>query len=266
MNIVTSAFDMAKAVESFVEKAKKFFYRVMLLGHRCLKCNGSLIMVPEGRCKCTLCGNEYDPTVAFQKCSACGGTPILRVRRYRCKDCGKEITSRFYFDKIIFNSAYFKAKMTESRRRKKELKECVRQMLVECRSGNLPLHPVDLGAVPGLLDALNNLTEGLDNSFALESRDEFDLKRYEKHIQAHIQDFPLSLEEIPPLSKESGRKDRIWRFIAVIFLAHACAVDIWQEGQDIMVIRHEANREGQDILGEFEEADGVEGFVGGVEA
>ena len=33
-----------------------------------------------------------------------------------------------------------------------------------------------------------------------------------------------------------------------------------------MVIKHEANPEGQDILGELEEADGIEGSMGRVEA
>jgi len=91
MNIITIAFDMAKAVEVFVQKAKRFFYSVMLLGHRCPKCNGSLIMVPEGKCRCSSCGNEFDPTVTFQRCSACGSTPILRVRRYQCSKCGGEL-------------------------------------------------------------------------------------------------------------------------------------------------------------------------------
>ena len=60
-----------------------------------------------------------------------------------------------------------------------------------------------------------SLTAGLDTAFVIESRDEFDLKRYETHVQAHIQDFPVCLDEIPPLSKESSRKDRIWRFAAL---------------------------------------------------
>ena len=34
MNIITLAFDMTKAVEVFMEKAHRFFYSVMLLGHR----------------------------------------------------------------------------------------------------------------------------------------------------------------------------------------------------------------------------------------
>ena len=115
------------------------------------------------------------------------------------------------------------------------------------------------------MDALNGLTVGLDTAFVAESCGEFDLKRYESHIEAHIQDFPVSLRDIPPLS-ENLRKDLIWCFIAVVFLDYAGIVDIWQEGQDIMVIKHEANREGQDILGEIEEADGVEGSMGRVEA
>jgi len=123
----------------------------------------------------------------------------------------------------------------------------------------------DLDSVPGLLDALNKLTAGVDEPFAIESRDQFDLRHYESHIQAHIQDFPLSLGEIPPLS-ENARKDLIWRFIAVIFLAHAGTIDIWQEGQAIMVIKHEVNGKRQDVSGELEDPDGVEGFAGGVEA
>jgi len=123
----------------------------------------------------------------------------------------------------------------------------------------------DLDSVPGLLDALNKLTAGADEHFAIESRDQFDLRHYEGHIQARIRDFPLSLAEIPPLS-ENARKDLIWRFIAVIFLAHAGTIDIWQEGQAIMVIKHEANRERQDVPGELEEPDGVEGSLGGIEA
>ena len=48
--------------------------------------------------------------------------------------------------------------------------------------------------------------------------------------------------------------------------SHAGIIDVWQQGQDIMVIKHETNRKRQDVLGEFEEADGIEGFVGRVEA
>ena len=111
MNIIKLAFGMSAAVEKFLTKAKRFYYLVMLFGCRCPKCNGSLAMIAEGRCGCNKCGYGFDPTVVFQRCLKCGGTAILRVRRYQCKDCGKEITSRFLFDGLIFNAEYFKAKM-----------------------------------------------------------------------------------------------------------------------------------------------------------
>jgi hypothetical protein len=111
-------------------------------------------------------------------------------------------------------------------------------MLAESRSADLPLGAVDLTAVPGLIDALNSLTTDLNVTFKSESRDEFDLKRYERHIKAHIQDFSVSLRDIPSLS-ENLRRDLIWRFIAVIFLAHAGIVDVRQEDQEIMVIKRE---------------------------
>jgi hypothetical protein len=266
MNIIELAVDMVKTVEGFVQRATMFFYSVMLLAYRCPGCNGQLSMVTEGKCKCDACGEEFDPTVEFQRCSACGGVSTVKVRRYQCKSCGQDISSKFLFDGLVFDPEYFRAKMAECRERKKELKERVKQMLAECRSKTLPLHPADLNAVPGLLDALNSLTEDLAESFEIESRNEFNLKHYEEHIQAHIQEIPISLDEIPPLSKESARKDRIWRFITVIFLAHAGIIDVWQEGQEIIVMKHEANREGQGVFGELEESDGIEGSVGRVEA
>jgi hypothetical protein len=36
--------------------------------------------------------------------------------------------------------------------------------------------------------------------------------------------------------------------------------------QEIMVMKHETNRERQDLFGESEEADGIQGSVGGAQA
>jgi len=240
MNIRKLAFGMAEAVETFMQKARRYFYNVMLLSHRCPTCKGSLIMIREGKCRCISCEKEFDPTVAFQRCSECGGVPLLKVRRYECKSCGSDIQSRFLFDGLVFNPEYFRAKMLESRQRKSEQRERVRKMLAESRSADLPLGAVDLAAVPGLLNALNSLTAGLDDTYETESRDEFDLKRYETHIKAHIRDFSVSLKDIPPLS-ENTRKDLIWRFIAVIFLAHAGIVNVQQQQKEILVIKCETN-------------------------
>ncbi len=265
MNIIKLAFKMSAAVQDFFGKARLFYYTVMLFGHRCPKCNSALMMIAEGRCGCTSCKFEFDPTVGFQRCSKCSGTPVLRVRRYYCKDCNSEVTSKFLFDTLPFEREYFKAKMAESRRRKKDQLERVRKMLAESRSADLPLQAVDLNDMPGLAEALNSLTAGLDTGFTVQTHDEFDLGRYERHIQAHMQDYSVNLLDIPPLSKNT-RKDVIWRFIAVIFLAHAGIIDIQQEDNDIMVIKHETDTEGQGVFGEFEEADRIERPLGRIEA
>jgi hypothetical protein len=256
---------MAEAVEAFLERARRFFYSVMLIGHRCPKCNGSLAMVSEGRCRCISCHNVFDPTVTFQRCSECGGLPALRVKRYQCRGCGSDIISKFLFDGLTFDPEYFRQKMMESRKRKQDQRKRVRETLAESRCEDLPLDQANLDSVPGLIDALNALTAGIDEAIGVEARDEFDLRVYENHIQVHIQDFPVSLTEISPLS-ENLRKDLIWRFIAVIFLAHAGVVDVWQDGRDIVVKRHEANGERQDIPGESETTDEVEGPMGRAEA
>lgn len=265
MNIIKLAFDMAAAVQNFFGKTRRFYYLVILLGHRCPKCNSVLTMTAESLCRCNSCEFEFDPTVEFQRCSACGGVPVLRVRRYYCKACGSEVISKFVFDTLPFERQYFKAKMAESRQRKRERLERVRKMLAESRSCELPMEAVNFSEVPDLVDALNRLTTGMDTTLEIEPNSKFDLKRYQSHIKAHIQDFAISLLDIPPLG-ENARKDLVWRFIAVIFLAHTGIIDIWQEDNDIMVTKHETNTEGQGVFGELEGTDRIEGFVDRVEA
>ena len=133
-------------------------------------------------------------------------------------------------------------------------------MLAESRSDTVQPGPVALESVPGLLEALNALTQGLAVPMTLPPNEGFNLKRYQAHIQAHLQPHPIALQKIPPLG-EDPRKDLVWRFIAIIFLAHAQLVDIWQDGQEIMVRQHEADPEGQGVPGNLEEADGIEGSV-----
>jgi hypothetical protein len=256
MDIRKLALDMTAAVQQYFTKAKRFYYLVMLFGYRCPKCNGSLTMVAEGKCRCKLCTCEFDPTVEFQRCSHCGGKPALRVRRYQCKDCGGDITSMFLFEGLVFNAEYFRQKMVESRQRKKEQKQRVQQMLSECPSEPLTLDVPDLNSVPGLIDALNGLTDGLGVSVALELRDKFDLSRYQAHIRSHLGTEPVSLREIP-LLMENERLDLIWKFIAAIFLDHAGLISVCQQNDVIWVMKLD-DREGQDIPGETEEIDGFE--------
>ncbi len=258
IDIVRLAFRLAEAVTGFAGRARQLYYAVMLLGRECPRCGGGLVMQAEGRCKCLACGDEFDPTVAFQRCGTCGGRLELRVRRYRCTQCRADVASRFLFDGLAFDTDYFRQKMTESRQRKRELRERVRKMLAESRSPHLDALPADLAAIPGLEDALNGLVAGTCEAVPWQPCIGFDLKRYQSHVEAHIPDFPIGLDEIPSLAEDT-RKDLIWRFVAIIFMAHAGLVDVWQDGPTIMVMKHEANGEGQDISGDLEEPDGVEG-------
>jgi len=231
---------LAEAVAALVARARRFFYAVSLCGYCCPRCGAPLQMEQDGRCECRGCGLRFDPTVAFQCCSSCGGKPCLQVRRYVCGVCGTEVVSRFLFTGLVFDADYFQQKMAEHRERKRKQRERVCQMLAESRSENLSPPAADLDMVPGLADALNELTTGLELPLPRPRRNGFDLKRYQAHIQAHIQPFAISLDEIPPLS-ENTRIDRIGRFIAIIFLAHASRIRVWQEGLTIMVIQRETD-------------------------
>jgi hypothetical protein len=265
MDIIAWAFRLVGKVERLAERARKLYHAVMLMGHACPACGGKVAMAREGECECGSCHQVFDPTIAFQRCGTCGGRLELHIRRYRCSECGTRAESRFVFDGTVFNAEYFCVKMAESRQRKKAQRERVRQMLAECRSPDLSVTGAELSSVPGLVDALNCLVGGKSDTLLWQPAEGFDLRRYQSHIEAQLQDFPLSLGELPALA-EDARKDRIWCFIAVIFMSHAGLLDVWQEGSTIWVMKHETHGEGQDILGDTEAVDGVEGTLGRVEA
>ena len=258
--MIQLAFSMTDAVERFRDRAKQFFYQVMLSGHECPHCLGSLEMEQDSQCRCVRCGQRLDPTVAFQRCPECDGSLRLAIRRYRCRTCGTDVPSRFLFDGLVFDAEYFRQNMAESRERKREQHERVRRMLAESRSLHLQPDPIDLNGAPGLMDALNALTLGSEPCMTLPPSDGFNLKRYQSHILAYLRRFPISLTEVPP-SSENTRKDKIWRFIAIIFLAHAGVVDIWQDGQDIMVRKNETDTEGQGVPGDVAAVDAFEGAI-----
>jgi len=251
IDIIGLAFSLSERVAEWTQRARYFFYAVVLCGYACPDCGGAVLMVREGVCRCERCEKDSDPTMLFQQCAACGGQPVLSIRRYHCQQCGADVPSRFLFDGLAFDALYFKAKMSESRQRRQDLRERVREMLATSRSRDLVLPPADLAALPGLFDALNGLTGGLEPIPLWLPRDGFDLARYERRLQAHIGPIAIRFDDLPRLS-ENIRQDRIWRFIAILFLASAGAIELWQEGQTIWVMKHETDREGCGVSGETE--------------
>lgn len=234
MNIIRLAFRLVARVGRYADRARRFFYEVLLSDCRCPSCQGPLEMIKEGRCRCRTCQRTYDPTMAFQRCTQCGGTPELVVRRYRCSECGAPVASRFLFDGLVFDADYFREKMAESRKRKKERRQRVKQMLAERRSMPLGQHPIELGAVPGLVDALDRLTGGLLDAAIDLDHVTFDLQRYRAHILEQLDGPPVDFDQITAL-EANRRVDRIWRFIAIIFMAHAGEIAIRQEGHAIRI-------------------------------
>ncbi|HNQ22564.1 MAG TPA: hypothetical protein PKK06_05660 [Phycisphaerae bacterium] len=255
-DIVRLAFMLADAVACLVARVRAFCYEVMLAGHACPGCGGNLVMVRDGACRCLACGRTFDPTVVFQTCAACGGRPRVRIRRYECNCCHAEIMSRFLFDGLVFDAAYFREKMAEHRERKHDQRERVRLMLAACRSPAVEVDPAGLDGLAALQAALDELTRSVEPAAAPPSRSDFDLHRYERHVQAQCTGSAIALADIPPLI-EDPRRDLIYRFIAIIFLAHAGVLTVWQEGSTIWVTNHDADRERQAVSGAVEAADGV---------
>lgn len=234
--IVRLAFELTRAVEALVEHTRAFCYEVMLSGYQCPKCGGWLGMIGESRCRCRDCSYEFDPTIQFQRCSACEGRLRLRICRYVCRACGADVPSRFVFDGVVFDRAYFRRKMAESRERKQQQRAERQQQVAENRSGLAEPPPVDLASVPGLLQALNGLTAIPELAAWAPLIQGFDLQRYEAHLQAHIGANERRFDDLPPLD-ENPRLDRIWRFVAIIFMAHAGKLYIRQYGPTILVAK-----------------------------
>lgn len=254
--IVRRAFELVEAVERFVAHARAFYYEVMLCGLACRQCGGGLSMIGEGRCRCMTCAAEFDPTVVFQRCSACDGGVRLRICRYRCLQCGAVVRSRFVFDANVYNAEYFRERMAQSRQRMQERRQQARAAALESRSDVAEPPAIGLDSVPGLAEALNGLVGGAEvPAWALRMTDAFDWRRYEAHLEACLPEYETRFDDLPALI-DDARLDRIWRFVALIFLAHAGRVELRQDRSGLMVMRCGIDRERQGIPGNVEAADG----------
>ncbi|MCK4342374.1 MAG: hypothetical protein KAY37_11705 [Phycisphaerae bacterium] len=155
--IIRLAFELTQAVDGLMARTRAFYYEVMLSGHSCPRCGGALRMLGEGRCRCIDCAHECDPTITYQRCSVCEGHLRLRVCRYVCRRCGRDVHSRFLFDTRVFDREYFRERMAESRERKRAEQASVPPIMIARRSEELQPAPAHLAAVPGLSEALDGL-------------------------------------------------------------------------------------------------------------
>ena len=158
-------------------------------------------------------------------------------------------------EESMFDREYFRQRMAEARRRRRQERQRRVAEILASRSGEIVLdQPVLLDDVPGLTDTLDRfvgspLSPELLRSFM--RRSDFDLDRYQDHILRHLRSFVTCFDEIPPL-RENGRRDRVFRFIALIFLIQAGTIEVWQEGDRIRMKKNEAYEQGQGVSGTVE--------------
>ena len=226
-------------IAGFKERAREYYFEVMLSAHQCPACGGRLRMTGQSRCACS-CGNILDPTLAFQKSSCCGARLIRKTFHYACSKCHKTVPSRFLFDERLFDRAYFREMMQESRSRAKEKREEVRRLLAESRSGVLPLMEEPcIDSVPGLIKDLNDfIQEGsiAMGEFTFDPERSFRMDHYREHIQSILGWDSMLFSTMTPLTEDS-HLDKIWRFITLIYMENDREVELTQHGSDLRVQR-----------------------------
>jgi len=231
--------DILQHVHNYRERVKAFYFEVMLSPYACPKCGGTLCMTDQSECSCS-CGSVIDPTLAFQMSPCCQARLSRNICHYTCSHCHKTVPSRFLFDERLFDKEYFRVMMQESRQRAASKKEEIRRLLAESRSGAITLMETpDLETIPGLLQDLDDfilsnpiLMDGI--SFTLNS--DFNMDAYRTHILSFIDYHTLRFSDISPLMGDY-RRDRVRRFITLIFMDNEQEIEIQQYGDDLLIQR-----------------------------
>ena len=224
-------------VSSFKELARAYYFEVVLSLYRCPDCSGKLRMVGVSECSCT-CGKILDPTISFQQSPCCGAKLVHRTFHYSCSRCHQTVPSRFLFDERLFDREYFREMMQEARARERRKKEELKAILAGSRSDNLILlEEPCFDSIPGLTEALNGfIGTGVSGFQDFLSKSGFSLKDYRSHLLSVIGNGSMLFSDIVPLI-EDCRKDKIWRFVILIFMLQDHEVSLTQYGSDILVER-----------------------------
>ena len=228
-------------VNKFKERAREYYFEVILSPYQCPVCERRLHMTGQSECSCS-CGNSLDPTLAFQKSSCCCARLTRKTFHYACSVCNNIVSSRFLFDERVFDKEYFREMMQESRRRKEKKREEISRLLAETRSDTLSLiEDPHLESIPGLimdLDAFiqNGRDEMAQSAFDMDMKSVFKLNDYRDHILSVLTWDSILFSNIAPLI-DDDRHDRVGRFITLIFMQNDQEVDLTQNGDDIWVQR-----------------------------
>lgn len=229
-------YQVQTRITHFKERVKEFYFWVILSQHECPECGGDLRMVGQSQCVC-VCGNLFDPTLVFQRSPCCESSLVRKTFHYACSRCYQTVSSKFLFDERLFDAAYFRGMMRESRAQAKRKKEALKRFLVESRSKHLLLlEEPCLVSIPGLTDALNDFVGSRVEVSEFVPRSGFRMNDYRTHILSVIGFGSRLFSDISPLI-EDYRRDRIGRFITLVFMCQSREVALTQYGNDIFVER-----------------------------
>jgi hypothetical protein len=221
------------------DKARQYYYEVLLSTYQCPRCGGHLVMASQSECSCS-CGNTFDPTLAFQRSHCCGARLVRKTFHYACSRCNKIVPSKFFFDEKLFDKAYFREMMQESRRRAKAKREEIKRILAESRSNALPLmENPDLDSIPGLIQDLNDFIHANPleiGPLAFDTPSAFDMDEYREHILSSLGWSKTLFSNIDPFT-EDPRLDKVWRFITLIFMQNDGEIELTQQGNEILIKR-----------------------------
>ena len=224
-------------IARFKEQVRDFYFRILLSQYECPFCGGNLAMIGPSQCACA-CGNTFDPTFVFQQSHCCKAKLVRRPFHYACSKCNHTVQSRFLFDERVFDASYFREMMRESRARAKGKREKVRRLLAGSRSDSLSfMEPPCLESIPGLAEALNSfIGTKMAGGCAYVPKSGFRMADYRNHILSLLGVGSRLFSDIAPLMDDC-RRDKIWRFITLIFMAQDREVELTQYGRDILVGR-----------------------------
>lgn len=231
-------------------KVRELYFRAVLLACPCPACHRpDLAMTRDSWCRCQACGNEFDPTVTFQTCPDCGHGLSKRVCHYWCSRCRQPVRSHYCFDARVFDAAYFREMMRESRKRKQDRRAEVRKLLAASRSSWLaPDTLPDFASVPELAADLERFVglAVIDPPVPFRLPPHFDLAAYRQHILDLVSGCSVHFDGISRIV-DDPRTDRAYRFVAVVFMAHNGEIALCQETAwgEIILYEHETHRERQ---------------------
>jgi len=143
-----------------------------------------------------------------------------------------------FLTKKLFDREYFREMMRDVRTRERKREEELKVLLGGSRSDTLILlEEPCLDSIPGLTEALNGfIGTGVAGFQDFLPRSGFSLEDYRSHLLSVIGNRSVLFSDITPLI-EDWRKDKIWRFVTLIFMRQDNEVSLTQYGPDNLVER-----------------------------